>query len=104
MIKHSHANKFTEIIKKSPVRTRKTFLRNLSTDVLMDGINLAKSEGEHQIDYLGQAALAKLFLEEVRNQYKNIVDHFEQRIRAINYQTNMTITKNLKPEKNWPLK
>lgn len=82
MIKHSHAEQFYRDYKKESCKNEKDVLRNLCTDVLMDGINLAKSEGEHQIDYLGQAALAKLFLEEVRNQYKNIVDHFEQQIRA----------------------
>ncbi|MDD4357440.1 MAG: hypothetical protein PHN98_09330 [Smithellaceae bacterium] len=82
MIKHSHAEQFYRDYKKESRKNEKDILRNLCTDVLMDGINLAKSEGEHQIDYLGQAALAKLFLEEVKNQYKNIVDHFEQQVRA----------------------
>ncbi len=82
IIKHSHAELFYRDYKKESCKNEKDTLKNLCTDVLLDGINLAKSEGEYQIDYLGQAALAKLFLEEVKNQYKNVVDHFEQQVRA----------------------
>jgi len=48
---------------------------------LLDGINRAKSAAEVQIDFLGQTALAKLFLEEIENQYKYLVAHFEPLVR-----------------------
>ncbi len=48
----------------------------------MDGIDKAKSESEVQIDFLGQAALAKMFLQEIKNQYEKLITHFEGIIRA----------------------
>jgi len=56
-------------------------LRRVCTDVLLDGISRAKSAAEVQIDFLGQAALAKMFLEEIKYQYKNLVVHFEPLVR-----------------------
>lgn len=82
IIKQSRAEQFFRDHKKESCKIEKDILKNLCTDVLQDGINTAKTEGEHQIDYLGQAALAKMFLEEVKNQYRNIVDHFERQVRT----------------------
>jgi hypothetical protein len=81
MIKHSQSNDFFEEYKKDLCETEKDTLRRVCTDVLLDGINKAKSAAEIQIDFLGQTALAKLFLEETENQYKSLVAHFEPLVR-----------------------
>jgi hypothetical protein len=54
---------------------------NLCREVLREGINRAKAQSEVQIDYLGQVALAKLFLEEIRNEYRKLVKKLELLIR-----------------------
>ncbi|MFO7569785.1 MAG: hypothetical protein R6W75_08285 [Smithellaceae bacterium] len=82
LLKHSQAGQYHKGSRGEYSEREKEILKRLCTQVLQDGINRAKMESEHQIDYLGQAALAKLFLEEVRNQYRNLVDHFEQQVRA----------------------
>lgn len=82
MIKQSRTESYYKDYKRETCENEKDILKNLCTDVLQDGINRAKIEAEYQIDYLGQAALAKLFLGEVKNQYRNLVDHFEQQIRT----------------------
>jgi hypothetical protein len=68
--------------KKERRDNEKTALKHVCTDVLLGGINKAKSESEVQIDFLGQVALAKLFLEEIQNEYRKLVARFEAFIRT----------------------
>jgi hypothetical protein len=77
IIKHSQTEHFFREYSKKNCENEKKTLTIISADSLRDGINKAKAEDEIQIDYLGQAALAKLFREEVKNQYKRLVAHFE---------------------------
>ena len=51
-------------------------------NVLLEGINRAKSESEVQIDFLGQFSLAKMFLEEINNEYRKLITKFEILIRT----------------------
>jgi hypothetical protein len=81
MIKHSQSEDYFEEYKREFCEIEKDTLRRVCTDVLLDGINRAKSAAEVQIDFLGQTALAKLFLEEIENQYKYLVAHFEPLVR-----------------------
>jgi len=81
MIKHSQSEDYFEEYKREFCEIEKDTLRHVCTDVLLDGINRAKSAAEVQIDFLGQTALAKLFLEEIENQYKYLVAHFEPLVR-----------------------
>ena len=81
MIKHSQSEDFFNDYKRESCEIEKDNLKRLCTDVLLDGINKAKSASEVQIDFLGQTALAKLFLEEIRNQYRIILTHFEPLVR-----------------------
>ena len=81
MIKHSQSEYFFEEYKREFCEIEKDTLRRVCTDVLLDGINRAKSAAEVQIDFLGQTALAKLFLEETENQYKYLVAHLEPLVR-----------------------
>jgi hypothetical protein len=81
MIKHSQSEEFFNDYKRESCEIEKETLRRICTDVLLDGINRAKSANEVQIDFLGQTALAKLFLEEIKNQYRSILTHFEPLIR-----------------------
>ena len=82
MIKHSQSEDFFEEYKREFCEIEKDSLRRVCADVLLDGINRAKSAAEVQIDFLGQTALAKLFLEEINNQYKYLVAHFEPLVRT----------------------
>jgi hypothetical protein len=82
MIRQSRTESYHNDYLRESCESEKEILRRLCADVMQDGINRAKMESEYQIDYLGQAALAKLFLQEVKNQYRNLVDHFEKQVRA----------------------
>jgi hypothetical protein len=81
MIKHSRSEYFFKDYKREFCEIEKDTLRRVCTDVLLDGISRAKSAAEVQIDFLGQATLAKMFLEEIKYQYKNLVAHFEPLVR-----------------------
>jgi len=80
-IKHSRSEYFFRDYKRESCEIEKDILRRVCTDVLLDGISRAKSAAEVQIDFLGQAALAKMFLEEIKDQYKNLLAHFEPLVR-----------------------
>lgn len=77
VIKHSQTEIFFREYSKKNCRSEKEALKIICATALGDGINRAKAEDEIQIDYLGQAALAKLFREEVKYQYKKLLAHFE---------------------------
>jgi hypothetical protein len=81
MIKHSRSEHFFSDYKRELCEIEKDTLRRVCTDVLLDGIGRAKVAGEVQIDLLAQAALAKMFLEEIKNQYKKILAYFEPLVR-----------------------
>ena len=82
MFKHSQTEDYSTAYKEEYCDNEKKDLKHLCTDILIDGINKAKAEAEVQIDFLGQAALAKMFLEEIKNQYEKLITHFEGIIRA----------------------
>ena len=82
MFKHSQTEDYSTAYKEEYCDNEKRDLKNLCTEILMDGVNKAKAESEVQIDFLGQAALAKMFLEEIKNQYEKLLTHFEGIIRA----------------------
>ncbi len=82
IIKHSRSESFFKDYNRKHYKNEKDVLKHMCVEVMLDGINRAKAEGEIQIDYLGQAALAKMFLEEVKSQYKNLVAHFESLVRT----------------------
>ena len=77
IIKHSRTENFFEDYKKEICENEKKTLNHICTNVLLEGINKAKSESEVQIDFLGQASLAKLFLEEIKNQYEKLIANIE---------------------------
>lgn len=81
MIKHSKSEDFFNNYKGESCEIEKDTLKRLCTSVLTDGINRAKSANEVQIDFLGQTALAKLFLKEIKDQYKNLIAHCEPLVR-----------------------
>lgn len=81
MIKHSQAEDFFNDYRREACEAEKDNLKRLCTDVLLDGINKAKSANEVQIDFLCQTALVKLFLEEIKNQHRTILTHFEPLVR-----------------------
>jgi hypothetical protein len=81
MIKHSQSEDFFEEYKREFCEIEKDTLRRVCMDVLLDGINRAKSAAEVQIDFLGQTAMAKLFLKEIENQYEYLVAHLEPLVR-----------------------
>jgi hypothetical protein len=82
MFKHSQSEDYSTAYKEEYCDNEKKDLKHLCTDILMDGINKAKAESEVQIDFLGQTALAKMFIEEIKNQYEKLITHFEGIIRS----------------------
>ena len=81
MIKHSRSEYFFEDDNKERRENEKLALKHVCTEVLQEGINKAKSESEVQIDFLGQVALAKMFLEEIKNACRKLITNFEILIR-----------------------
>jgi hypothetical protein len=82
MIKHSRTGHYFQDYRKESCEDEKNTLRNLCKSILMDGINKAKSDAEVQIDLLGQAAVAKLFLEETGRQYGKLIANIEELVRT----------------------
>ncbi len=82
LIKHSDTETYFKDYQRETLKNEINALRNLCTDVLLDGINRAKSASEVQIDYLGQVSLAKLFLQEIRSQYEAFLANFKDIIRS----------------------
>lgn len=82
MIKHSRTENFFRQYNKEHCENEKNTLRHVCTNVLLDGINRAKSLSEVQIDFLGQASMAKIFLEEIKNQYESFIANIEDIIRT----------------------
>lgn len=82
MIKHSRTENLFEDYRRERCEDEKRTLRHVCMNVLLEGINRAKSESEVQIDFLGQASLAKMFLEEIKNKYEELVAKFEDLIRT----------------------
>jgi hypothetical protein len=82
MIKHSRSESFFEDDKKERRENEKLALKHVCTNVLLEGINRAKAESEIQIDFLGQVSLAKMFLEEVQNEYRKLMAKLENQIRT----------------------
>jgi len=82
MIKHSRSENFFKDYKREYCEIEKDTLRRNCTDILQDGISRARAANEVQIDFLGQAALAKMFLEEIKEQYKVLLAVFEPLVRT----------------------
>ena len=82
MIRHSRSEYFYDDEKKGRREDTRAALKHVCLDVLGEGINTAKSRSEAQIDFLGQAALAKMFLEEIRDGYRGLLTKFEILIRT----------------------
>jgi hypothetical protein len=81
MIKHSGTEIFFKDYKREFCETEKEALKRFCNDILLDGINKAKAASEIQIDFLAQIALAKLFLEEIKSQYKIMVAQIEPLVK-----------------------
>jgi class 3 adenylate cyclase len=88
MIKHSRSESYIEDYKAERCAQEISTLKRVCADVLMEGIHRAKSESEVQIDFLGQASLAKLFLEEIRNEYDALVESLETLARTYELSAN----------------
>ncbi len=82
MFKHSQTEEYAAAYKEEYCDNEKRDLKHFCADIMIDGVNRAKSESEVQIDFLGQVALAKMFLEEIKNQYEKLITHFEGIIRS----------------------
>ncbi len=80
--KYSGLEGFFSQPQKEDLKNELDTLKSLCAEVLLDGINRAKSAAEVQIDFLGQISLAKLFIEEIRNQYELLTANYKERIRS----------------------
>jgi hypothetical protein len=81
MVKHSGTEFFFKDYRREFCEIEKEALKRICNDVLLDGINKAKSASEVQIDFLAQTALIKLFLEEIKSQYKIMVAQIEPLVK-----------------------
>jgi hypothetical protein len=81
MVKHSGTEIFFKEYKREFCEVEKDSLTRICNDILLEGINKAKTSAEVQIDFLAQTALVKLFLEEIKSQYKSLVSQIEPLIR-----------------------
>lgn len=81
MVKHSQTEFFFKDYRRDVCESEKENLRRICNDIMLDGINKAKIASEVQIDFLVQTALSKLFLEEIRIQYKSLVAQIEPLVR-----------------------
>jgi hypothetical protein len=81
IVKHSGTEIFIKEYKRDSCEIEKEALRRVCNDVLLDGINKAKINAEVQIDFLAQTALVKLFTEEIKAQYKNLMARLEPLVR-----------------------
>ncbi len=96
--RHCQAEKILGIDKKSNwVKERDEFKR-LCRDVLVDVVNKAKSNREIQIDFLGQVAVVKILIEEIRHQYEKLIECLIRIIRKyeISLDQNLEATIKLK--------
>ncbi len=82
MIRHSRCENFFEDDKKEHRENEKLALKHVCTEVLREAINRAKSESEIQIDFLAQFSLAKMFIEEIDEEYRNLITKFGVLIRT----------------------
>lgn len=55
--------------------------KQLYLEILRDAINKAKGQREVQIEWLAQAALIKILLEEVRSQYEHLIGRLKKAVR-----------------------
>ncbi|MGP8153306.1 MAG: hypothetical protein ACLQBQ_04055 [Smithella sp.] len=81
MIKHSGTEFFFNDYRRELCEIEKDALKRVCNDVLLDGINKAKAASEVQIDFLAQIAMVKLFLEEIKSQYKIMVAQIEPLVK-----------------------
>jgi class 3 adenylate cyclase len=84
-MKHSGSETFFADYRTEDCEKEKKTLRDFCREILLAGINLSRSESEVQIDFLGQASLAKLFLEETVNAYGKFLQSFESLIRTCEF-------------------
>ncbi len=55
--------------------------KQLYREIMRDAVNKSKGRREVQIEYLAQAALTKMLLEEIRSQYENLVGRIKKQVR-----------------------
>jgi hypothetical protein len=72
--------------------------QRLCNEILTDGVNKAKAEGEAQIDFLAQTALVKMLTEEIQNQYDEAIQHCKNVIRKHEFTSQMEATLKLREE------
>jgi len=56
--------------------------KQLYKELMTDALNKAKARRETQIEYLAQAAVVKVLLEEIRSQYDHLVGRLKRRVRS----------------------
>ncbi len=72
--------------------------KRLCKEISTEGINLAKSLYEIQIDYLAQTAMVKLITEEIGSQYNEAIQHFKTVIRKHEISQQIETTLRLREE------
>lgn len=72
-----------DLPRKSGQKTDKDWsvFKKLFSEVMLSAVNQAKQTREPQIVFLAQAAVTKLFLDEIRSQFETVIKKFKQVIR-----------------------
>jgi len=88
LIRHSRSEHYLEDGKKEHRGNEKLALKQVCADVLREAIYRTKSESEAQIDLLGQVALAKMVLEEIKAEYRKLITKLEILVRSYDLSRN----------------
>ncbi len=81
MAKYSGVEEMPENDHSTTLIKERDLFKGFCRDVLFNAVNQAKLKSELEIDFLAQTAMAKMLLEEVRNQYRSLLESIKNNIR-----------------------
>ena len=77
VVSQANAEQLLKMEKKQTWNTEKDEFKKRCSDILLAGINRAKSDRELQIDFLAQAAIVKFITEETGRQFTHLLEKLE---------------------------
>lgn len=81
LARHADAEDMLTIDESSPLLKEKERFNSLCQDIFLGALNRAKSGNEVQIDVLAQAAVIRLILDQMQDQFRQLVERFKSAIR-----------------------
>lgn len=98
IIRHAEASPLFVVNPNFSLAGETAGFKRLCAEISTEGINMAKSLYEIQIDYLAQTSLVKLLTEEIQNQYEEAIQHFKTVIRKHEISQQIEATLRLREE------